>query len=69
MYEEVTTMEIFCDLEEFLSILEEYRNKGVKQVEINDEKGGLKIEPIRDPSIPASIDLHPTVIGKSYVGQ
>ena len=46
-------MKINCDLEKFLSILEEYRNKGVKEVylEIDDELGGLKIVPVSNPDL------------------
>lgn len=56
-------MKISCNLEDFLSILEEYRNKGVEMVylEIDDELGGLKIVPISNP------DLHPTTVGKTVM--
>ena len=53
-------MKISYNLEDFLSILEEYRNKGVEKVylEIDDELEGLKITPI------SSLDLNPMTIGK-----
>ena len=56
-------MKISCNLEDFLSILEEYRNKGVEMVylEIDDELGGLKVIPI------SNLDLHPTTVGRTVM--
>ena len=53
-------MKIDCNLEDFLRILEDYRNKGVEMVglEIDGELGGLKVIPI------SNSDLHPVTIGK-----
>lgn len=53
-------MKISCSLEDFLSILEEYRNRGVERVylELDDELEGLRIVPI----LP-NPDIHPMTVG------
>lgn len=54
-------MKISCNLEDFLRILEDYRNKGVETVglEIDDELGGLKVIPV------SNSELHPVTVGKT----
>ncbi len=53
-------MKISCDLKDFLSILEEYRSKGVEYVaiELDNESEGVKIVPI------PNLDLSSKTIGK-----